>query len=197
VRSGITLIELIVGFTLTVLLVGLLFQFLVPALKISKRTTLRAEVQQQAILALREIVNEMEQTSLYGISFSEDAHTVAVHPIVEVTRNSQRVYADHLIIYKFDPVAGTIHRGTWRDGPDPSIESPRKLSQDELANVEPFYINSGRTVVREVEEFSLTHSGTGNLLQLPLLARMKMREQEQSGSRSFELVRAISLRNQQ
>jgi hypothetical protein len=179
-----------------VLLVGLLFQFLIPALKISNRITLKAEVQQQATIALRNLVGEIEQASLFGLSFSTDSRVVAIHPIVEVTRNSQRVYADHIIVYKFDPASRRLSRYTWRNGLDPSIEAPRKLDDTELDNVEAHFIDAGRTVAREVDGFQLTHSGTGNLIQQPLLVKMTMRQQTASGNDTFELVRAVSLRNQ-
>lgn len=195
-KRGMTLIELLVAFTLSVLLLGLMFKFLIPALKISSRTTQRAESQQRATLALRNIVSEIEQTNLFGVSFLPDSTVIAVHPIVEVSQNSQRIYADHVVVYQYDQARGVIERSEWRDGADPGIDSARKLSVDELMAVESF-LQRKRIVARDVEEFSLRHSGVDDLVRLPLVARLKMREQGQSGARSFELNRTISLRTQQ
>lgn len=195
-RSGLTLVELLVGFTLTVLLLGLLFQFLIPALKISRRTTLRAEMQQRATLAMREMVSELEQTTVFGTSISPDSHTVAVHPIVEVSQNGRRIYADHLIVYAFDPQRQEIVRGLWRNGADPGTESPRRLSAAELDGIDG-QLSQDRVMVDDVEEFELTHSGDTSYLQLPLLCRLVLKESEESGSRQFELIRSISPRNQQ
>ena len=196
-RKGFTLVEMLVAFTLTVLLFGLLFQFLVPALKISSRTTVRAETQQQATLALRTMTSEIEETSLLGVSFSEDSSVLAVHPVEKVTQNNQRTYADHVVVYLYDQENGQIWRHTWKkSADDPSIESPRRLSDEELASVQSHLQPGGRRLVKDVAEFEFGHSGVGNLIQLPFQARIKMREQAQSGSREFELIRTVSLRNQ-
>ena len=194
-KRGMTLVELLVGFTLAVLLLGLAYQFLVPALKISSRTTLRAESQQGGTLALRQMVGEMERSNLFGISFSPGVPAVAVHPVEEVTPTGERVYADHLIVYKFDKASGVIKRFRWRNGSDPSVDGPRKLTPTELTQAENYAVD-GRVVARNVEDFEFTHSGSGTLVQMPLLARIKMREQTESGMRSFELIRTVSLRNQ-
>lgn len=195
-RKGFTLFEMLVAFTLTVLLFGLLFQFLIPALKISNRVTVRAETQQQATIALRNMVTEIEETSLLGISFADDSSIVAIHPVDKVTQNNTRVYADHLILYVYKEDVGQIWRYTWNDGAgDPGIDTPRRLNADELVNIRAS-LSGGRRMVKGVEEFEFGHSGTGRLITLPFRARLKMSEQEQSGSREFELIRTISLRNQ-
>lgn len=193
---GLTLVELLVGFTLTVLLIGLLFQFLIPALKISRRTTLRAEMQQQATLAMREMTSELEQTTVFGTSISPDSTVVAVHPIVEVSQNGRRIYADHLVVYVFDEERHEIVRGIWQSGGDPGTESPRRLSSQELSGIDS-QLSKKRVIVDEVAEFELTHSGENSFLQLPLLCKLVLKEPEESGSRQFELVRSISPRNQQ
>lgn len=190
-----TLIELLVGFTLAVMLLGLAYQFLIPAMKISTRTSLRAESQQGGTLALRQMVGEMERSNLFGISFEPGTPIVAVHAVDEVTSTGTRVYADHIVVYKFDSNTGEITRIRWRNGDDPSIDSPRKLTPVELQQAENHALDS-RVVARNVDEFEINHSGTDDLLRLPLVARIKMREQESAGMRSFELVRSISLRNQ-
>lgn len=180
---------------LSLLLLGLMYQFLVPALKISNRTSLRAEVQQQATLALRNMVSEIEQSTLFGTSFSADGRVVAVHVIEEVTQNSDRVYADHLVVYQYDPVNKEIRRGLWRKGDEPTRDSPRKLSPDEMANIQANIVGPERVVVRRVKDFTFSHSGSGELIQLPLIAHLSMDESGQYGSRKFELVRTVSLRN--
>ena len=196
-KPGFTLVELLVGFTLTTLLLGLMFQFLVPALRISNRTTLRAETQQQATLFLRKLVDEMERSTLFGTSFSQESPVLAIHPITEVTQNSNRVYEDHLVIYAFDKEKNSIRRNRWRNGDSPDVNSPRKLSPEELLQVDAFLVGPERVVVNQVEDFQITHSGVDNLVRLPLVVHLKMKESEQAGSRSFELIRAVSMRNQQ
>lgn len=195
-RSAFTLIEVIVGFTLTVLLFSLFFQFLIPALKISTRTTERAETEQQAVIALRNMIKEIETTSLFGVSFRSDGSLVAVHPVTMVTQNNDRVYADHLVVYKFEKDHNQIVRYTWKDKDDPSIDSPRKLSSKELDDIEAHFQPDSRVLVRGVEEFEFTHSGVGDLIKQPFKVRLKMGHQTGDGSREFELVRAISMRNQ-
>lgn len=191
-----TLIELVVAFTLTLLLVGLLFQFLVPALTVSSRTTRRAEVQQQATITMRNLVSELEQTSLFGLSLADDFRTAALHPVTDVTQKSERVYADHVIVYQFDPVAESLQRSHWSNGSDPSIEAPRKLSPDELLALDGF-LTKKRVVVRQLEDFEVGHSGSDGLIQLPLVVRMTMKRQGESSPKPFELVRTVVPRNQE
>lgn len=188
--------ELLVGFTLTALLFGLMFQFLIPALKISTRTTERAETQQQAVIALRNIVREVETTSMLGITLAPDGSTVVVHPVVMVTQNSERVYADHLVVYRFEKEKNQVHRYLWRASDDPSIDTPRKLSAEELTQLETHFVDEGRVLIKGVESFEFGHSGTGELLMQPFKVHLKMQKRPGDGSREFELVQAISLRNQ-
>lgn len=195
-RSGTTLVELMVGFTLTVLLFGLMFQFLIPALKISARTTERAETQQQAVLALRNLVREIETTSVLGVSLSADRSTVVIHPVATVTQHNDRVYADRLVVYRFESEKNQILRYEWKGEDDPPIDTPRKLSIEEMAELETRFVGEGRVLVKGVESFAFSHSGTGELLAQPFTAHLRMQKRPGDGSREFEMIQAISLRNQ-
>lgn len=195
-RRAFTMVELIVGFTLTALLFALMYQFLIPALKISTRTTERAQTQQQAVIALKNLAREVETTSMLGITPAPDGRLVAIHPVAQVTQNSERVYADHLVVYRFVEESNQVHRALWRGSDDPSISAPRKLSVEELEGLEAGFVDEGRVLIRGVELFEFTHSGTGELLHQPFKVRLKMQKRPGDGAREFELVQAISLRNQ-
>lgn len=195
-RNGFTLVEMLVAFTLVVLLFGLFIQFLVPALRKSASTSVKAQRQQRATLSLRKLVTEMERTTVAGISVLEDPPTVAVHPIVDVTQNSRRVYADHVVVYQYDRAGQRILRGEWKSGSSPNTMVPKRLTQDELTKATLFFTREPVAVARDISDLDFVHQGTKGFLRLPLQVKMEMQEKDTDGSTKFELVRNVSLRNQ-
>ena len=69
-----TLVELLVAATLSILLLGMMFAFLVPTMRASVRGSSRVEMQQQAVVALSRMAEDLEATAPAGIAiYAPDA----------------------------------------------------------------------------------------------------------------------------
>ncbi len=163
--KGFTLIEMLVTSILVVLLFGLLFQFLIPALRFSSQGTVRAELQELAVLAMRHLVDDIERTSYAGISLHPNQMILSIHPLVDITQNSRRVYADTMIVYYHDPVRRVLIRRPWPPGPPnlppPGTAAPRRLSLLHLGQMVDESNQLERIMARSVGAFAVTHGGTG------------------------------------
>lgn len=189
-----------VAATLTLLLLGLCFSFLIPALRHSRHGAVQAELQQMATLSMRKLVDDIEKTNYSGISLRQDPVVLAIHPLVDVTPGGRRVYADSLIVYFYDSDNQVLKRRSWPPEPPagiphPGTEAGMRLSADQL-QMFPGESPGARNMANSLAEFEITHAGIGGFLQLPLTVRMVTESGSGQARERFELVRTITLRNQ-
>ncbi|MCA9790334.1 MAG: prepilin-type N-terminal cleavage/methylation domain-containing protein [Candidatus Eremiobacteraeota bacterium] len=198
--KAFTLIEVLVASTLTLLLIGLCFSFLIPALRHSRHGAVQAELQQMATLSMRKLVDDIEKTNYSGISLCQDPVVLAIHPLVDVTPAGRRVYADELVVYFYDSANQVLKRRTWPPEPPagipvPGSEAALRLTGDQL-KMFPGASSRARSMANSLVEFEITHAGTAGFLQLPLKVRMVTESGSGRERERFELVRTITLRNQ-
>ncbi|MHB2019228.1 MAG: PulJ/GspJ family protein, partial [Candidatus Xenobia bacterium] len=71
-RTAFTIVELLVAATLSILLLGMMFAFLIPTMRASVRGSSRVEMQQQAVVALSRMAEDLEATAAAGIALYVD-----------------------------------------------------------------------------------------------------------------------------
>lgn len=130
-----TLVEMLIAAGLALLVLVLMVQVLVPAFKISARTSVRSELHQRANHALGFLSRDLQHTSPDGIAYfrtGPQRFLLSMHPIVDSSPEGKRVYQDGLIVYLWEN--DRFSRNRYVD-PDPNFsQSVKRVKQIELEN---------------------------------------------------------------
>lgn len=197
-RTGraFTLLELVVASTLLLLLLGLAFSFLVPALRYSRTGMVESEIQQAATLSMRRIVGDLEDANAAGISWQSEPTVLSVHRVVDANDKGRKVYAGELVVYLWDKDRKLLLRRTWPPEPPslpaaPTTDAPFRVDSVGLGLLAAERDGKERILARYVEEFSLQHAGVDDHIGQPLTVRLLLENQTEV----FELEREVSLRS--
>ncbi len=121
-----TVVEMMIACAVVVLLGLMTINFLVPALSLSAQGSIRAEMQQQASVAMIRMVQDLEATSVGGIGLLPPNGTnptgFAVNKIVAASDQSQ-TWADNLVCYLYYPDKKKLMRKTFPPNP-PALTLP-------------------------------------------------------------------------
>jgi type II secretory pathway pseudopilin PulG len=213
--GGFTLFEVIVFIALTLVLLGLAAGFLVPALRLSSRASLKIEMQQQAVAALSRLSREAQLTSVGGLTLRTTSPPVAlaINPLKEVQADGTMIWDTRFIVYFCE--GGRLVRRQWPPGPpeqtpDESMEGrAKRLSGERLLQVvEPLLSSTSPTpaaldynvVATGVTEFSIEAGGDDAEVRQPIQFRLTLQRRGNLGKEdnveTFTYSRTVYLRNQ-
>jgi prepilin-type N-terminal cleavage/methylation domain-containing protein len=208
---GYTLIEIMLAVGLFGFIMAVAIGYLVPSLHYSMRTSLRAEEEQQAVIALNRLVADSLTTAPSGFSPSSTAPlAVGICPLASVQADGTQVWSSSFIIYWYDASSGCLLRRQWPPGgPLPTAQeldttTPRKLLPARLAQIVAVPATPAQheiVMARSVQSFNIIYPypGTDDLLVQPVQFKLVLTRSGNTGQQTPETltyVRSVFVRNQ-
>lgn len=211
--SAFTIVELVVASSLFILFLGLVFQFLMPALHAQMRATARADLHQQSRFALNELVNDLALTSISGASALNQIATpgqqvpfvLATIPLDTVLPTGEQVWHQRVVAWAWDRPQELLIRREWVPGATPSISptlvttQPIRLTPTELAALGAgVQQGTHRIVAGGVEHFEVTYTpGPFGELTQPLTVTLRLATQvpRQNDPERLESTRIVAVLN--
>lgn len=200
---GFTLVEVMVLSVVSLFLIGLLAQVFIVATKKTEDSRLRVDLQQTALVILRQFERDIGLTSARAIAVSEGENYVLsmalVGPVADVKKASwnkeqalyifnsqQKTLKSKLVVFDPNPLPGT--------SPKPYLPTSVQLQ-----NVVNLKSEKDRELSSHVEEFALTdRNGQPNQFQYqPLILNLKLRRPLSTSERTaeFTVKKRYALRN--
>jgi Tfp pilus assembly protein PilV len=198
-ERGLSLVEVLIAFTLFVLAMGLLIQVVVPAMRIARQTTERMHRQQFVRVALDRLVNDLTSTSFEGLSVHETTGVsllATVHPIVSVDLDGNRIWGNTLVLWEWTSASGHLTRSV-SEGPAPSdlsIHPFQPLTAEAIALKSQ--LNESRILLHDVISMSIQDQNpTNSVWDQPLSISLEQKWTDEKGVTSMSLTRQVFLRN--
>ncbi len=198
-----TLFEVVVAASLTLILFGMLFSVLAPALHSSGREAVQVELQQIGFLASEKLIKDLERSAPTALVFQIPANptepaAVGIQAIRDVSAEGTQLWEDHLVVYSWDRGQGQLIRKVWPPFPPDLLKplptnQPTSLTPAELWQIATTPNGTERVLAGNVVDFGVTPNGTAiQPVRLHLIL-----EAEAPGSERkerFELRRDVLLR---
>ncbi len=175
---GFTLLETVVGVGLVVLVLGLATLLFVRTLKASLRGTLRAEMQQQALVASNQLAQDLARTTPEGVSLRTESPpwVVAICPLSDPAQgepapllaNGSLLWSPRFWVYHYRESEQLLVRASWPPGavaPLPGETSPgepRHLDPDRLAQVVGGTLHQPKVLARGIRRLAVVHAPGGS-----------------------------------
>ena len=120
-RRGMSLIELGVASLLGALVLGMVVQFFLSALKVGQRSVVRSRLNQTGITALLGLIQDLQQANAGGLTFQPDAQLrmihCLIHPVEDISGDGLPQYSSQrLIDYYLDLPAVLLKRRSFDAG---------------------------------------------------------------------------------
>ncbi len=198
-RRGFTLPEILIAGGLALLLMGVLIQSLIPAMRYSAEGAVRVELQQAGILALQRMTSDLQKTTAAGVSLKTGpVDAMAVNTIQTVDSGGVRVWSDEINVYSYDPTRKRIEVETQKVT-TPTTAFPNILTSVQIQSIASSQSGRERLLALNVDEFVISPaaSATTTLSAQPLSITLKMgKDLPHTPKRAtMELVRSVFLRN--
>lgn len=169
-KKGFTFLEVCLGGTLSLLLGLVMLWALIPVLRYSAWGYGRAEVVQASAKLSALLCSDLQSAPLEGITLGEEV--VGIHGIAGVTDTGMAIWADHLVLYRWEQSSGSLDRMQWTQ--DVRLDSPTGLDTAQIRNC--FTVSRNNSLHRLsqgiLKEFSL--SGTSLPLKLHLMVEVQV-----------------------
>ncbi len=203
-RRGLTLVEVLVFSALSLLLIGLIIRLVLPSIRASGRASTQVELQQMATHAILSLSRDLARCNGSSISVSDSTGVggLAYVRSAGVSSSGRRVWEEVATFVVRLPEDRRLIRQTYPPSPPelgvtflPSLAP--SFSPSDLAEVASQPNPTRRNLASEVEEFEVSHLGSGHdQFTPPLRIRLKLQKQVASNQvESFEMVREYALRN--
>lgn len=198
---GFTLAEVMVTATLSLVLLGLVWSFLVPTFRAYARASARVEMQEQAALVITRMVADLQLCVPAGVGVLSGGPVVlSLQPAVGLNASGQTVWDDHLVVYSWTAPSGTVNRRGWPPSPPAlalllSSGNPCRPSPAQLTQLASQPGAAAATLASQVKSLQLAHTGVGAAVKPPLKITIVLERAVSSQDvERFELSRSISLR---
>ncbi|MBI3928495.1 MAG: prepilin-type N-terminal cleavage/methylation domain-containing protein [Armatimonadetes bacterium] len=200
---GFTLLEVLVAATLSLLVLLVAYQLLVPSTRLAIQGASRTEVQQRCALILGRLVEDLQTSSAAGISYQnstgpDEPAVIAIQPLEEVTSDPRTLYSRQLRTWTWTSADRTLRCHHWSEEPPGIVLEevfPNRLDSAALRLLTGLPAAAQtRTVIRDVVELSLSSPAGGGNIGRPLTLRLALEKRANPPVR-FELERAVVLRN--
>lgn len=191
-----TLLEVIVGFSLFLLIGLLLFQVFVPTLQAIAATQRRVGLQQRCIVAMHRLENDLQNSVPAGLSVASTADTIVGQPLQEFTPEGAQVFQQMLWVYTLN--GQELRRGEWTSPGPPALSLTLETNKAQRVAVPDFVLLSTnlaryRTLADEVTQFQVLHGGVGSSVAGPLTIQISLGNKVNDGAR-VQMRKVISPR---
>lgn len=150
-RRGITLIELIVTASLTLLVLTLAARFFWPLVRTVIRSQERAGLQQRCTLAMESLRSALQSTNPGGLAYQPGR--LVLHPLDPRSASPRPRYL--LELWSFSLAGGELRRQRWQPSPIPlADDAPTRLTPTQLTGL-PAICPDERLLASGVKEFTL------------------------------------------
>lgn len=202
---GASLLEMLVVTALVALLGLLVSQLIFATSRASQRSQVNLVLQQTAILAMSQLVADLQSTSAAGISWTRttppDLRTVvAVQPLAAQFGQPEPTYLDRLVAYSWRADQGSLRRLAWVPPQMPaplSVQMPTRLDQAALlALPDNGNIDEKKVLAQDVVDLDLVSNIAAPNLGSPIKLRLQLRRSVPGKTPAeFLLMQSVSLRN--
>jgi len=179
-RAGLSLVELLVTVALMGMLGTLFVWFLVPSMRISGQQSARAELQQQAVLAVNRIAAVLQTTASAGISRrASEPVTVAAVPLLNVDNQGRQQWATNMTLFYWDKPGERLFEKVWEQGwapPDLTFDPGRPVTATpgQLLAIIDSANGGARSLARGVSRFAVTGAAGDATLTMPLNVTLEL-----------------------
>lgn len=201
-----TLLEMLVVIGLIGLLIALVARFFAPFMRNVSRGLDRVEMQQQGMVALNKIRERLQASAVEGISYRASSpvtlsiNRLMVQPageIVDATGNLR--WRTDLDLFVWQASTSQLRTRTWPpavSGDPLSLSGiditsplvPKKPTSDQLQSLAA-NLQTTTTLATGVVDFSVTNTGPGGELRMPLQLRIKLQRNQDK----VEVLRSVFL----
>ncbi|MEW6281481.1 MAG: hypothetical protein AB1758_22920, partial [Candidatus Eremiobacterota bacterium] len=120
-RRGFSLAEALVACVLTLLILTLIFQVVIPMARGTVRGSQQIELQQVAGLAMNRLSEDLQSAPPSGVTLvpagqPTEPVILAMHGLEGIDATGSQVYSDHLVVYWWRQSDGRLWRKTWPPG---------------------------------------------------------------------------------
>lgn len=125
-RRGMTVVEMMIACAVVVLLGIMTINFLVPAMALSAQGSIRAEMQQQSSIALVQMIQDLQATSVAGVSLLPPNGTNPTGfgvDIIQSASDTSQTWEDKVRCYFYYPTQKKLIRKTFPPNP-PALGLP-------------------------------------------------------------------------
>ena len=205
-KKGFTLLEIMVGSTLFLLVLGLSFGYLIPATKAAYQSRVRSHLQQTATVVLSKIRQAAATTSPSGLSWStQDPVALGFNPTDKLqAANAVLQWSTNYLLFWWEPEAQTLWSADWpKEGvaptpPELSLHRAKRLFPERLAEVvSSIPDGSRRAMAKDVSKFTVQHQGNDEALVQPLTISIELREPNRPERPAISRSLTLRLVNQQ
>lgn len=158
-RRAFTLVEVMLGSTLGLMLLGIFVMILIPLVRYGSWTSGRATLVQAAVLLGDRLGSDLQRATLSGVTI--DSGAIAIHPIAGATDSGTAVWDSELVLYDWDQTRGDLLRCPWSPT-DPNVSvGPMRVTAADIRSA--MSANQPHRLVQGiVKDFSVT--GTAPLI---------------------------------
>ncbi|MBI3924749.1 MAG: type II secretion system protein [Armatimonadetes bacterium] len=186
---GFTLPEVLVAAVLTVLFFGMVFAVLIPGARSYVRGAVRADLSQQAALALKALTEDLEATApaLVGVTAQDRFPVIlSMTRLAGVESSGERVWEDRVVLYCWDREKARLLRREVEASLDP--RRPRRLTDIEAAALAAGSAREERIMARDLDLFEVAPADPG-----PVEVRLRLQRSgaHQTKPEVVELARKI------
>lgn len=206
-RRGATMLEMLITLTIVSVVATLTALLLQRVSRATARTTLRTEMQQQALTAVQRLVTDLRGSCCSGVAVRSSAAplAIAICPLSQpgrragsqsaVLNNGELLWSDFFQIYAYDSNAKTLSYREWPPGsPTPTaaeldVTKPRRLTPGRLADILNNPPARQMTLVSGLRSFEVSYppGGSDLLLVQPLTIKLVLERRGNTGHTAPEL----------
>lgn len=214
VQRGFTLIEILVVSSVSIVILVLLSDLFITALRRTQDGRLRVDMQQRALFAINRWERDIEKTSTRAMVVKPGEPTcVSMTPVQSINGSGEVIWKEEIVVYAYQKAARTLQRETY-----PPQQPPLSTELSSMRPYSPTFTEldslvgtvSGQEIVlcEDVEEFLLSEEGangepknkggiSGRPETQPLLFHLKLRRTLSTSQRfaEFTIDRRYTLRN--
>jgi len=210
--AGFTIPEVLIAASLTLLLLGLIFSFLVPTMRASIRGSAKAEIQQEALRSIDRVAGDLLMSASPGITVVTPASApekgpayIGIIRISDVDHLGKQTWEQSLTLYCWQGPGKPLVRKVWTQSLPPSLGIalntgyPCRFDAASLASIAEEPALRGQIIARDVSEMLITHKGSGISVSSPIDLTIEISRDAatvRNGPEIFRMKRIITLRAQ-
>ncbi|MGE0491528.1 MAG: PilW family protein [Vulcanimicrobiota bacterium] len=193
-RRAFTLLEVMVAAGLFLIVGLILVNLLIPTLRTAGRTSQRAQLQQQGLLAGRWLVDDLQLAAAGGVGIRSGPDVLAIQPANDLSADGVVVWQQELVVYYV--ADRRLWRRTWAPGRVPSMalnlstNQPTRPGPAQLLQLVSQLDASPRPIAANVDSFTVTHAGSGAAVASPITIELELSE----GQERYRLRKVTALR---
>ena len=200
-RRGATVLELLISMTVVLVVTALTALLLQSTSRAALRTTLRTEMQQQALVAIQRLVTDLRRSCCSGVAIRSGAPplALAICPMSQpglragsqsgVLNNGELLWSDFYQIYWYDSSAQALKYREWPPGnpvataEEMDVTRPRRLTGGRIAEILNLPAGRELKLITGLTGFEITYppGGSDLLMVQPVSIKVTLQRKGNTG----------------